>query len=90
MIRTDDPLAKVHFGSWSLRLNKIGKRSLVHTKFQASNQVVLKKILEYFSMYFYGLKLGPLARSHLAPWDLQWNKIGKGPLGNATYKISNI
>ena len=29
-------------------------------KFQASlSQVVLKKIFEYFSMYFYGLNLGP-------------------------------
>ena len=31
-----------------------------HNKFQASlSQVVLKKIFEYFSMYFYGLNLGP-------------------------------
>ena len=94
MIRTDDPLAQVHFGSWSLRLNKIGKRSLVHTKFQASKPSGSEEnfgIFFYvFSMYFYGLKLGPLARSHLAPWDLHLNKIGKGPLGNAKYQISNI
>ena len=31
-----------------------------HNKFQASlSQVVLRKIFEYFSMYFYGLNLGP-------------------------------
>ena len=31
-----------------------------HNKFQASlSQVVLIKIFEYFSMYFYGLNLGP-------------------------------
>ena len=31
-----------------------------HNKFQASlSQVVRKKIFEYFSMYFYGLNLGP-------------------------------
>ena len=31
-----------------------------HNKFQASlSQVVLKKIFEYCSMYFYGLNLGP-------------------------------
>ena len=31
-----------------------------HNKFQASlSQVVLKKIFEYFSMYFYGLNQGP-------------------------------
>ena len=31
-----------------------------HNKFQASpSHVVLKKIFEYFSMYFYVLNLGP-------------------------------
>ena len=45
---------------------------------------------EYFSMYFYGLNLQPLLRSHLGPWDLHLNKIGKGPLGNATIQISSI
>ena len=33
--------------------------AMQHNKFQASlSQVVLKKIFEYFSMYFYGLNLG--------------------------------
>ena len=35
-------------------------------------------------MYFYGWNLQLVARSHLGPWDLHCNKIGKGPLGNAT------
>ena len=56
-----------------------------HNKFQASlSQVVLKKIFEYFSMFFYGLNLRPLTRGHLGPWDLNLNKLGRGPLGNAT------
>ena len=39
-----------------------------HNKFQASlSQMVLKKIFEYFSMYFYGLNLGPPAAG------LSWN-----------------
>ena len=42
------------------------------------------------SMYFYGLSLQPLPRSHLGPWDLHLNKIGKGPLGNSTIQISSI
>ena len=41
-------------------------------------------------MYFFGLNLGPLARGHLGSWDLHLNKLGRGPLGNATYQISNI
>ena len=45
---------------------------------------------ESFSMYFYGLNLQPLPRSHLGPWDLHLNKIGKGSLGNATIQISSI
>ena len=32
--------------------------------------------------------LGPLARSHIGPWDLHLNKLGKGLLGNDTYYIS--
>ena len=40
-----------------------------HNKFQASlSQVVLKKIFEYFSMYFYGLNLGPPAAG--PSWNL--------------------
>ena len=52
--------------------------------------VLKKKIFEYFSMHFYGLNLRPLTRGHLGPWDLHLNKLGRGPLGNATYQISNI
>ena len=49
-------------------------------------QVVLKKkIVEYISMHFFGLNLGPLARGHLGSCDLYLNKLGKGPPGNATY-----
>ena len=40
-----------------------------HNKFQASlSQVVLKKIFEYCSMYFYGLNLGPPCLG--PPWTL--------------------
>ena len=38
-------------------------------------------------MYFFGSNLGPLAQGHLEPWELHLNKIGKRPLGNATYQF---
>ena len=64
---------------------------MLHTKFQPSKQSGSeKKIFEHFSMYFYGLNLGPPGMGHLRTWDLHLNKIGKGPLGNATYQISSI
>ena len=39
-------------------------------------------------MYFHGLNLRPLTRGHLGSWDLHLNKLGRDPLGNATYQIS--
>ena len=58
--------------------------------FKHLSQVVLKKIFEYFSMYFYGLNLGSPGKE--PSWILgpHLNKIGKGLLGNATYPISSI
>ena len=62
-----------------------------HNKFQAFlGQVVLKKIFEYFSMYFYGLNLGPPC---LGPsWILgpSFEETWYKPLGNVTYQISSI
>ena len=60
---------------------------MLHTKFQASQQNGSEEedISEYFSMYFYGLSLGPF---HVGPsWTLNHHlyKIGKRPLGNAIY-----
>ena len=51
-----------HLGPRGLHLNKLLKDhyAMQHNKFQASpSKVVQKKIFEYFSMYFYGLNLGP-------------------------------
>ena len=55
-----------------------------------SQEVLKKKIFEYFSMYFYGLNLGPPGKEPTWILGPSLNKIGKGPLGNATYKISSI
>ena len=40
------------------------------------------KVIEYFNV-----KLGPLARGRLGPWNLHLKKFGKELLGNATYQI---
>ena len=65
---------------------------MLHTELQASKPRGSEK--EYFffifSMYFYDLNQGPQVRDHLGPWDLHLNKIGKGPLGNATYQILSL
>ena len=65
---------------------------MLQTKFQASKPSGSEEedFFEYFTMHFYGLNLRPLTEGHLGPWDLHLNKLGRGPLGNATYQISNI
>ena len=59
---------------------------MLHTKFQASKPSGSEEeVLDYFSMYFYGLNLSPTAWGHVGSQDLHLNKLGKGLLGNATY-----
>ena len=74
-----------HLAPRDRQLNKIGKRPLgicFISNFKHLTQVILKKnTFEYFSIYLYGLNLGPLARGHPRPWDLPLNKTGKSPLG---------
>ena len=61
---------------------------MLHTKFKATKPSGSDaEIYQYFSMYFYGLNLGPT--DHLGSWDLHLNKFVRGELGNATYQISN-
>ena len=58
------PLVRGHLAPRDLQLNKICKRILGKcfiSNLKHLSQVVLKKkIFEYFSIYFYGLNLGPL------------------------------
>ena len=60
---------------------------MLHTEFQASeqNESEEKDFFYYFSMYLYGLNLGPLQQGHLGPCSLDLNELGKRPLGNARY-----
>ena len=64
---------------------------MLYTKFYGSkpNSSEEEDFLIFF-MYFYGLNLGPPAAGHLGTCDLHLNKLGKGPLGNATNQISRI
>ena len=58
---------------------------MIHTKVQTARPSGSEKEdFLIFSMYFNGLNLRSLVRGYLVSWDLHLNKIGKGPLGNAT------
>ena len=61
---------------------------MLHIKFLHLCQVDLKKkVSEKFSMHLcisIVQNWDSLAQSHLEPWDLCLNKLGKGPLGNAS------
>ena len=86
-------MAQDHLGpSTSIRTHFAkDHKAMLLMNFKHLSQLVLnKKIFEYFSMYFFGSNLKPLVRGHLGSWDLHLNKIGKGPLGNATNQISSI
>ena len=61
-----------HLGPRDLCLNKLGKAPVgtcmqcYIPNFKHVSKVVLKKIFEYFSMYFYSSNLRPLWQDHLA------------------------
>ena len=38
-------------------------------------------------MYFYGSKLASSGPRDLGPLNIHLNKLGKGPLANATYQV---
>ena len=64
---------------------------MLHTKLQASKPSDYEE--EDFLIFFYvflWFEPTTLTRGHLGPWDLHLNKLGRSPLGNATYQISNI
>ena len=74
-----EPLQQGHLGPCSLDLNKLGKRPLGNatlSNFKQLSQMVLKKIFEYYFMYFYGSNIGPSGRGHLEPLDLWLNTFG--------------
>ena len=69
MLQTQDPLEQDHFVPWDLHLNELGKGLLAHATHQISSQVVLKKkMLEYFSMSFYGSNPGLPGAGPFSTW----------------------
>ena len=64
---------------------------MLHTEFQASkpNGFEEEDFLIFFYVFLWFKPRTPGA-DHLLSWDLHLNKLGKGPLGNATYQISSI
>ena len=70
---------------------------MLHTNFQVSKPNGSEEaIFEHFPMYLYGLNQGLMVAvsgeggAILDPRTFLLNKIGKGPLGNATSRYSNI
>ena len=62
---------------------------MLQTNFQASKPSNSEE--EDFLIFFYVfLRFEPRTPDHLGPWDLGLNKLGKGPQGNAIYKILSI
>ena len=60
---------------------------MLHTKFQASEPSSSGE--EDFKVYFiFEPKTPPPPQGHFGPQGHHSNKLGRGPLGNATYKIS--
>ena len=53
-------------------------------------EVIKKKIFEYFSIYFYGSNLGHPGTRPSWTLDVHLNKLGKITLDNATDQISSI
>ena len=86
------PSAAKLFGTLRPSFEQTKKSSTMQSSipnFKQLSQVVLKhKIFFMFSYVFLCFK--PLAYGHFGPSDLGLNKLGKRPLGNATYLISSI
>ena len=49
-----------------------------------------KKIFFKFSLYEPMLNMWPRGQVHFWPKGYNLNKLGRGPLGDATYKISTV
>ena len=59
---------------------------MLHTKFQAPEPSSSGE--EDFEVYFIFEPKTPLPQGHFEPLGHHSNKLGRGPLGNATYQIS--
>ena len=81
MFHTQDPQRQIHIGPRNFNLNKLGKGLLCNAIYiyqisSLSQVVLLKKIFEYFSMYFNGSNPGPLGWGQFWSRGPHLNKLG--------------
>ena len=88
------PSAAELFGTWGHHLSELRRAQLCNPLYQISS--IWAKWYWNCRFFSYCLCISmlqtqePLAYGHFGPSDLDLNKIGKGPLGNAIYLISSI
>ena len=64
--------------SWTLRyLLRTNRQYYIQNLKHLSQVESEEEDFLYIFMYFSGLKIRPMAQSHLGPWDLCLNKFGK-------------
>ena len=93
MFEHSTPLEWGHFGPWDLGLNNLGKGPLGNVTYLISSiwgKGSEEKDFSILSTYFNDSNLGLSGAGHFGLQGHHLNKLGRGPLGNATYYISNI
>ena len=80
---------------WPLRpsLEQLGKQQHGNASYQLSSTCAKWFLIRSFVNIFYACismvqMQDPLGPGHSGTWDLHLNKLGKGPLRNATYQTS--
>ena len=81
------PLAQGHPGPWDLHLNKLGKGQPGNAIYQISSILAKQFWRRRFLSIFHCWTQDPPWQGHFGPQGHHLNKLGRGPLGNATYQI---
>ena len=81
------PLARGHLGSWDLGLNKLGKGPPSNATNQISSTWAKQFWRRRFLSIFHFWTQDPPPQGHFGAKGHHLNKLGRGPLSNATYQI---
>ena len=81
------PLARGHLGPWDLGLNKLGKGPPSNATYQISSTRAKQFWRRRFLSIFHFGTQDPPPQGHFEHHGHHLNKLGRGPLGNATYQI---
>ena len=85
------PPARGHLEPWNFGLNKLGKGPPGNAIYQISSprakQFWRRRFFKYIS-FLNPRPPPPPPQGHFGPQGHHLNKLGRGPLGNATYQIS--